>query len=263
MPQRPGLRPRHQPPLPLIQMFERPRIGCGSRGRRRWRRVEAVGAEAGAGEEADPAPFAELGEHVAGLDLQQHRELVAAPVTRRFAGDDGSDELAPGRWLRRPGLGGRVAAWPAGAERRRDAHGDVDGGDGSGGAGPAVVAVEVAGRGALDLAGAEPGPPGRQQGRKNSSADDAGQVSGAGRDDAARGGEFLPRRLQRAGEAGPVGIGAWPGLDSGDHRHPQQLIEGQHRPQLLLHPGPVTGAQHAAVQQGVAQGEERRFDLVG
>ena len=37
--------------------------GCLSR-----RCVEAVGAEAGAGEEAQPGPFAELGEHVPGFD---------------------------------------------------------------------------------------------------------------------------------------------------------------------------------------------------
>src|SRR6266436_3866900 len=45
----------------------------------RWR-VEAVGAEAGAGEEPQPCPLAELGEHVPGLDAEEDGQVVAASV---------------------------------------------------------------------------------------------------------------------------------------------------------------------------------------
>ena len=55
-------------------------------------------------------------------------------------------------------------------------HGDVDRGDGGRQAGPAVVAVEVAGGGAFDLAGAVAGPAGGQQRGQDGAADDAGQV---------------------------------------------------------------------------------------
>src|ERR1019366_3862329 len=168
----------------------------GCRGCWAGRRVEPVDAEAGAREEAEQGPFAELGEHAAGFDLQQHGEFVAAPVSGGLAGDDGGDELATGGRLRRPGLGWGVAAGPAGAQRRRGADGDVDRGDGGNGAGPAVVTVEVSGGGAFDLAGAEAGPPGGQQGGKDSPTDDAGQVRRAVGADSPGGGEFLAGGLQ-------------------------------------------------------------------
>src|SRR5467141_838917 len=68
----------------------------------RWR-VEAVGAEAGAGEEPQPCPLAELGEHVPGLDAEEDGQVVAAPVAGGLAGDDGSDPLPAGG---RPGRTG-------------------------------------------------------------------------------------------------------------------------------------------------------------
>src|SRR5207247_6397268 len=143
---------------------------------------------------------------------------------------DRGDPLAAGGWLRWPGPGRGVAAGPAAAERR-GADGDVDGGDGGGRLGPSVVAVEVAGGGAFDLAGAEAGTAGGQQRGQDRASDDAGQVSWAVRAGAAGGGELLARRLQGSGEAGPVGVGAGPGLGGGNHRHGRQLIEGEQRPQ--------------------------------
>src|SRR5256884_8875573 len=61
----------------------------------RWR-VEAVGAEAGAGGEAQPWPFAELGEHVPGLDAEEGGQVVGAPVARGLAGGDGRGPLPGG-----------------------------------------------------------------------------------------------------------------------------------------------------------------------
>src|SRR6267142_2811320 len=78
----------------------------------RWR-VEAVGAEAGAGEEPQPCPLAELGEHVPGLDAEEDGQVVAAPVARGLAGDDGGDPLLAGGRPGRTG-DGAVAAGPAG-----------------------------------------------------------------------------------------------------------------------------------------------------
>ena len=123
-----------------------------------------------------------------------------------------------------------------------------------------VVAVEVAGGGAFDLAGAVAGPAGGQQGGQDGAADDAGQVGGRGADPCG-GGELVAGGFQGGGEAGPVGVGAGPGLDGVDHGHAQQLVEGQQRPQFLLHAGLVARAQDAAVQQGVPQGQEGGLDL--
>src|SRR5258705_2558613 len=114
-----------------------------------WR-VEAVGAEAGAGQEAQACPFAELGEHVAGFDTEEDGELVAAPVAWGVAGDDGGDLLPAGgragRTETRRGI--PLAAGPAGLEvDGRRADGDVDRGDGGGMGRAAVVAVEVPGGG--------------------------------------------------------------------------------------------------------------------
>ena len=117
-------------------------------------RVEAVGAEAGAGEEVQPCPFAELGEHVPGFDVEQDGQVVATPLARGLAGDDRGDPLPAGRRARRPGCAA-VVVGPAGLEvHRRGADGDVDRGDGGGAGRAAVVAVEVPGGGAFDLAGA-------------------------------------------------------------------------------------------------------------
>src|SRR5271166_6951971 len=46
------------------------RVWRGCQGCRGGRRVKRVGPGAGAGEEPQPGPFAELGEQVAGLDLE-------------------------------------------------------------------------------------------------------------------------------------------------------------------------------------------------
>src|SRR5216117_2498041 len=72
------------------------RIGRVCRGCLGWRRVEFVGAEAGAGEEPQACPFAELGEHVAGFGAQQQGKFAAAPLARGLAGDDGGDPFPPG-----------------------------------------------------------------------------------------------------------------------------------------------------------------------
>src|SRR5260370_27721087 len=103
------------------------RVGRICRGRAFWRRVELVGAEAGAGEEAQACPFAELGEHVAGFDAEEDGEFVAAPVTRGMAGDDRSDPLpASGRHGRAgTGRGGPRAAATARACGRRGGGGAV------------------------------------------------------------------------------------------------------------------------------------------
>ena len=69
------------------------RVGRVCRACGGWRRVEFVGAGAGAGEEAQARPFAELGEHVPGFDVQQDGEFAAAPVARGLAGDDGGDPV--------------------------------------------------------------------------------------------------------------------------------------------------------------------------
>jgi hypothetical protein len=72
-----------------------------------------------------------------------------------------------------------VAAGPAGPQvDGRGADADVDRGDGGMGW-AAVVAVQVPGGGAFDLAGAAPRAAGGQQGGQNSPADGAGQVGRA------------------------------------------------------------------------------------
>src|SRR5256885_11392150 len=67
------------------------RIGRVCRGGIGGRRVEAVGAEAGAGEESQPCPFAELGEHVPWFDVEKDGQVVAVPLARGGAGDDRGD----------------------------------------------------------------------------------------------------------------------------------------------------------------------------
>src|SRR5215471_4063414 len=144
------------------------RVGRRCQGWVSWGGVEPVGAEAGAGEEPEPAPFAELGEHVAGLDAEQDGQVVAAPVAGRLAGDDGGGLVAAGGPVRAQEGRYPAAVGPAlaGASsvQRRGADGDVDRGDGGREGGAAVVAGVVAGGGALDVAGAVAGPPGGQQG---------------------------------------------------------------------------------------------------
>ena len=115
--------------------------------------------------------------------------------------------------------------------------------------------VEVPGGGAFDLAGAVPGAAGGQQGGQDGPADRAGQVGRAVRADPGGGGELVFGGFHRGGEAGPVRVGARPGLDGGDHGHAQQLIKGEQGPGLLLQAGPVTRAQDMAAEQGVPQGE--------
>src|SRR5690348_14748947 len=94
--------------------------------------------------------------------------------SRGLAGDDGGDPLPAGGRTGWAG-GGAVAAGPAGLEvRRRGADGDVDRGDGGGMGRAAVLAVEIPGGGAFDLAGAEPGAAGGQQRGQHGPADRAG-----------------------------------------------------------------------------------------
>src|SRR5450631_558581 len=138
------------------------KLRAGGGCRAGWaRRVECVGAVAGAGEEAEFGPFAELGVHVAGLDSQELGEFAAAPISRGLAGDDLGDALPPGWWLVWAWCPGGVAgaagrAWCQG----RGVEGDVDRGDGGGEPGAGVVVLVVAGGGAFDDAGAVAGPPG-------------------------------------------------------------------------------------------------------
>src|SRR5260370_36725001 len=58
------------------------RVGRICRGRAFWRRVELVGAEAGAGEEAQAGPFAGAGGSVSGVDGGEGGEVVGAPGVR-------------------------------------------------------------------------------------------------------------------------------------------------------------------------------------
>src|SRR5215469_14931583 len=124
------------------------RIGVGCRWGIGGRRVERVGCEAGAGDEAEFGPFAELGVQVAGGDLEAFGEFAAAPVAVGFGGHQGGDALSAGVRAGRPWPAGcaAVAMGPAGLEvEGRGVDGDVDRGDGGGGGGAAVVPVEVAG----------------------------------------------------------------------------------------------------------------------
>jgi hypothetical protein len=118
----------------------------------------------------------------------------------------------------------------------------------------AVVTVEVPGGRAFDPAGAEPGAAGGQQRGQDGSADRAGQVSRAVRADPG-GGELVFGGFHRGGEAGPVRVGARAGLDGGDHGYAQQLVEGERGPGFLFQAGPVTRAQHMAIEQDVPQRE--------
>jgi len=211
-------------------------IRCCCRGCAGCWRVEGVGGKAGAGDEAELGPFAELGVQVAGGDLEALGEFAAAPVSAGIGGHEGGDALPPGGRL---GAGpGGVLAMGAGAGagpafwrvERRGGEGDADRGDGGSSAGAAVVPAEVAGGRALDLAGAVSGPAGGQQGGQDRLADDAVLQGRAGRADAGGGGELVAGGFQRGGEAGPVGVGAGPGFNRGDHGHAQQLVEGQQGP---------------------------------
>jgi hypothetical protein len=48
---------------------------------------------ASAGEEAEQGPFAELGGHVTGLDVEDEGEFAWGPVAGWLAGDDGGGAL--------------------------------------------------------------------------------------------------------------------------------------------------------------------------
>jgi hypothetical protein len=117
------------------------RIGRVCRGGIGGRGVEAVGAEAGAGEESQPCPFAELGEHVAWFDVEKDGQVVTAPVAR-VAGDDGGGPLPAGGRARRTGRAAVIAGSAGPQIQGRGADGDVDRGDG-GGVGRAVLAVQL------------------------------------------------------------------------------------------------------------------------
>jgi hypothetical protein len=118
----------------------------------------------------------------------------------------------------------------------------------------------VAGGGAFDDAGAVAGPPGGQQRGQDRAADDAGP-GGAGGIDSRGSGELVAGGFQGRGEAGPVWVGAGPGLDGVGHGHPHQLVKGQQRPGFLLQARLVAGAQHVAVQQGMPQRVVGTLDL--
>jgi hypothetical protein len=119
--------------------------------------AECVSSRAGFGQEAEASPLCELGEHDAGVDTEPVGKFSSWPVTVRFGGHDLGDLLAAGRRPVRVRRAGLVLAGPAlagRAVRGRGEHGDLDVVDGGGLLRAAVVAVEVAGGGALDLAGA-------------------------------------------------------------------------------------------------------------
>lgn len=50
-------------------------------------------------------------------------------------------------------------------------------------------------------------------------------------------------------------------LDRGDHGHPEQLVDGQQCPDLLLESGSILGAQHVPVEHGVPQRQIGDLDL--
>ena len=159
------------------------------------------------------------------------------------------------RWPRR-GVPGPAAARAAGA-RGRGAHGNADRGDSRDGVGPAVVAVEVAGGGALDLAGAEARPPCRgsivaRTARPMApvrSAGPSGQTPAAAVS-CSRAASRVVVKLARAGSVpGTVSTAV-------THRHTQQLAEAQRGLDFLLDAGPVAGTQHQAVQHRVARRPE-------
>ena len=148
---------------------------------------------------------------------------------------DGGDQVAAGRPLRAdqgggPAVGPALAGPGGGVIEWRGADGDAERGDHGDGVGSLVAVVEVAGGGAFDLAGAEAGPAGGQQGGQDGAADDAGQVGRVIRPDPLGCGELVACGFQGGGEAGPVGVGAGPGLDGGDHGHAQQLVDGEQGP---------------------------------
>src|SRR5215813_6455432 len=124
-----------------------------------------------------------------------------------------------------------------------------------------VVAVEVAGGGAFDLAGAVAGPPGRQEAVQDGAADPADARGVAGIGDAAGGGDLVAGCFQGGGEAGPVRVGAGHGLGGRGHRHPDQLVDGEQRPQFLFGAGPVAGAHHVPAEESVAQRQVGDLDL--
>src|SRR5579875_1252004 len=94
-------------PCPGLRTYQ----GCDRPG---YRFGEGVPAFPGFDEEAPAGPFAELGEHVAGLDAEHVREVVSGPVASGLAGHDAGDLFPPGVG---PGLArdGRVAAFASGA----------------------------------------------------------------------------------------------------------------------------------------------------
>jgi hypothetical protein len=61
-----------------------------------WRRDERVGSGAGAGEEAEAGLLGELGEHVAGLDLELLGEFLAGPAAAGIGVHDGCDAVSAG-----------------------------------------------------------------------------------------------------------------------------------------------------------------------
>ena len=88
-----------------------------------------------------------------------------------------------------------------------------------------------------------------------------GRPGGVVGGDVGRRGELVPRGFDGGGEAGPVRVGPRAGFHRVHHGHPQQLVDGEQGPDLLLQAGPVTRAQGMTVQQGVPQGEVGGFDL--
>ena len=71
-------------------------------------------------------------------------------------------------------------------------------------------------------AGADAGPPVWEQVVQDGVPDPAGRA-GAGGQDAVGLDERLGGGMQGGGEAGPVGVGSWHGLDGGDHGPPHAI----------------------------------------
>ena len=143
-----------------------------------WR-VEAVSAEAGAGEEAEAGPLGELGEQVAGFYARSRAS--SRPVQSwpgwlvMMRGDPFSAGWAGGRGRAVGSRGGAGrAGGPRGGTRMVICTGVIGR---QGRSGRLVVADVVAGGGAFDLAGAVARAAGGQQVGQDGTADPAGQVA--------------------------------------------------------------------------------------
>src|SRR6266568_3330712 len=118
--------------------------GCNRPGRL----GDGIPALPGLGEEAQAGPFGELGEHVAGLDAKQGREVASGPVASGLAGHDAGDLFSSGVGPGRAGAGRLLlaaAGKSGGPVRGRGGDGDLHPGDPRGQFGPVLVAGAVPG----------------------------------------------------------------------------------------------------------------------